>query len=308
MLPGFCNIQNSTTPNPSESHKQVSATPEASMIGTASMINNNNSVVNNDSNAENGGNTIHNNTNETSTENEVFLYTRNIADQRDDNPDTADFHVNQGEQGNAQNSKLLPIHTETMLRTHCTHNEILNHYNCIVVGSFKDIFQGVDTNNLQAVLQALQELNFILANRAPKMSAHCSFPLEPHQISTEEVPDFITAYLSRPTTYPIDDSNRGRLWTRGNCQYRPSRQSSPVPRSNHEDRTRYTHRSDTYTHHNYNQNRQPHQERSSYQSKYGDRNRHHSYYSPNPKNSIAKLTITSITAAILNISHLICLC
>ena len=28
----------------------------------------------------------------------------------------------------------------------------------------------------------------------------------------------------------------------------------------------------------------------------------------NPKTSIAKLTITSITAAVLNISHLICLC
>ena len=86
MLPGFHNVQNSTTPNPSESDEQVSATPEASTIKTASTVNNN-TAVNNDGNAENEGNTIHNNTNETSTKNEVSLNTRNIADQRDDNPD-----------------------------------------------------------------------------------------------------------------------------------------------------------------------------------------------------------------------------
>ena len=66
-----------------------------------------------------------------------------------------------------------------MLRTHHAHNEMLSHYNRIVVGSFKEIFQGVDTKNLQAVLQALKELNFILANRAPELSAHYGFPLEP---------------------------------------------------------------------------------------------------------------------------------
>ena len=169
--------------------------PEASTIETASIINSN-SAVNNDGNAENESNTIHNNTNETSSKNEVFLNTRNIADQRDDNPDTADFHVNQGQQDDVQNS---PIHTETMLRTHHAYNEMLNHYHCIVVGSFKEIFQGVDTNNLQAVLQALQELNFILAKRAPKLSAHYGFLSEPHQISAEDVPDFVSAYLSRPT-------------------------------------------------------------------------------------------------------------
>ena len=154
MLPGFHNRQNSTTLDPSESDEQVSAMPETSTIETASMINKN-SAINNDGNAEKGGNTIHNNTNETSIENEVFLNTRNIEDQKDDNPDTADFHVNQGQQDDAQNSKLSPFHTETMLRTHHAHNEMFNHYNCIVVGSFKEMFQGVNTNNLQAVLQAL---------------------------------------------------------------------------------------------------------------------------------------------------------
>ena len=52
---------------------------------------------------------------------------------------------------------------------------MLNHYNCIVVGCFKEIFQGMDTNNLPAALQALKELNFILANKTPKLSAHYGF-------------------------------------------------------------------------------------------------------------------------------------
>ena len=105
---------------------------------------------------------------------------------------------------------------------HCTHNKTLNHYNCIVVGCFKEIFQGVDTNNLPAVLQALKQLNFILPNRAPKLSAHYGFPLEPCQISTEEVPDFISTYLSRPAANPPEHSSRGRPMTRGNHQYRPA--------------------------------------------------------------------------------------
>ena len=70
-----------------------------------------------------------------------------------------------------------------MLQTHHTHNEMLSHYNHIVIGCFKDIFQTVDTNNLPAVLQALKELNFILANRGPELSAHYDFPLEPWQVS-----------------------------------------------------------------------------------------------------------------------------
>ena len=147
MIPGFHNRQNSITPDPNESDELVSTTPETSIIETASTINNN-SAVNSDGSAENEGNIIHNNTNETNTENEVFLNTRNIADQRDDNPGTAYFHVSQSQQDNAQNSELSPIHTETMLRTHHTLNEILNHYTHKVVGSFMEIFQGVDINNM----------------------------------------------------------------------------------------------------------------------------------------------------------------
>ena len=128
---------------------------------------------------------------------------------------------------------------------HHAHNKMLNHCNCIVVGCFKEIFQGVDTNNLPTVLQALKELNFILANRAPELSAHYGFPLEPHKISTEEVPDFISAYLSRPSANLSEHSSRGRPRTRGNHQYRLSRQSLPVPRYNYNERTRQINRSDT---------------------------------------------------------------
>ena len=95
------------------------------------------------------------------------------------------------------------------------HNEMLSHYNCVLIGCFKDIFQSVDTNNLATVLQALKELNFMLANRAPELAAHYSMPLEPHQVSAEEVPDFVNAYLNRPTTYNIKHSSRGRPSTGG---------------------------------------------------------------------------------------------
>ena len=156
-----------------------------------------------------------------------------------------------------------------MLQTHCTHNEMLSHYNHIVIGCFKDIFQTVDTNNLSAVLQAIKELNFILANRAPELSAHYGFPLEPQQVSTEEVPDFVSAYLHRPTANATEDSSRGRPRTRDNQHYRPSRQSLLVLRYN-----RQTNRSGTYPH--------SQRARSSYQPRYNDRDRCHSY--PSPKN------------------------
>ena len=56
---------------------------------------------------------------------------------------------------------------------------MLSHYNRIVIGCFKDIFQSVDTNNLAKVLQALKELNLMLANRVPELAAHYNIPLEP---------------------------------------------------------------------------------------------------------------------------------
>ena len=55
---------------------------------------------------------------------------------------------------------------------------MLSHYNHILIGCFKDIFQSVDTNNLATVLQALKELNFMLANRAPELEAYYGIPLK----------------------------------------------------------------------------------------------------------------------------------
>ena len=143
---------------------------------------------------------------------------------------------------------------------------MLSHYNHIVIGYFKDIFQTVNTNNLPALLQALKELNFILANEAPELSAHYVFPLEPWQVSAKEVSDFISVYLHRFSTNSVEHSSRGRPRTRGNQEHRPSRQPLPVPRYN-----RQTNRSDAYSHFK--------RARSSYQSRYSDRDRRHSYSS-----------------------------
>ena len=69
-------------------------------------------------------------------------------------------------------------HQTNLFQNH-TCNEMLSHYKRIVIGCFKDIFQSVNMNNLTEVLQALKELNFMLANRAPELAAHYSMPLEP---------------------------------------------------------------------------------------------------------------------------------
>ena len=58
-------------------------------------------------------------------------------------------------------------------------NEMLTHYNRIVIGSFKEFCQSVNTNNLAEVLQALKELIFVLANRAPELALHYNMALEP---------------------------------------------------------------------------------------------------------------------------------
>ena len=101
------------------------------------------------------------------------------------------------------------MHNEAMFSNPHAHNETLSHYNCIFIGCFKDIFQSVDTNNRSAVLQTLKELNFILANRGPKLAAHYGLPLEPQQVSTKEVPNLISAYLNRPTANSTEYSSRG---------------------------------------------------------------------------------------------------
>ena len=60
---------------------------------------------------------------------------------------------------------------ENMFPDHAC-SEMLSHYNRIVIGCFKDIFQSVNMNNLSTVLKALKELTFVLANRAPELAAH----------------------------------------------------------------------------------------------------------------------------------------
>ena len=99
-------------------------------------------------------------------------------------------------------------------------NEMLTHYNRIVIGCFRDFFQSVDTNNLAEVLQALKELNFMLANRALELAAHYNMALEPCQISAEEVPNLIKAHLHHNTAYNPEHSIRGRPHCRGNQYHR----------------------------------------------------------------------------------------
>ena len=155
--------QNKASQNTKETKEQAQATPKASTIDTICTLDTSNS-----------GKTLKagNNVN-IDAENNAFL--GNVHN----TSDIVDCHTNVSAQYDTHSSDLFPIHTETMLQTHHTHNEMLGHYNQIVIGCFKDIFQMVDTNNLSAVLQVLKELNFILANRAPEFSAHYCFPLEP---------------------------------------------------------------------------------------------------------------------------------
>ena len=132
MLPGFCKRQNSTAHNPDEADEQTSGTPEVSTIDAASYTDNK-STVNNNGETENDGNDIYYNTIETIAKNEVFF---NVITQNDNNSDIADLHTSLSPQNETHNYELSPIHIETMLRMHCAHNKMLNHYNGIVVGCF----------------------------------------------------------------------------------------------------------------------------------------------------------------------------
>ena len=187
-------------PNTKDVEDQEHATPEASTIETISTM-------------DSGKNSEMGNHVDNTTE--------------DNASDLADFYANTSTQHDMHNSGLFP--TETVFPNHM-YNEMLSHYNCILISWFKDIFQSVDANNLAAALQALKELNFVMANRAPELSAHYGIPLEPQQVSAEEVPDFVNAYLNRPTANTFNHSSRGRPRTVGNQHYRYTRQSSPVQR------------------------------------------------------------------------------
>ena len=109
---------------------------------------------------------------------------------------------------------------------------MLTHYNRIVIGSFKEFFQSVNTNNLAEVLQMMKELNFKLANRAPELASSYNVPLEPQQITAEEVPDLVRAHLNHATVYNVEHSIRGRPYSTGNQHHQYSQQSLPLLRYN----------------------------------------------------------------------------
>ena len=195
LFPGFWKRQNQTNNSKDVEDKEQAAT-EASTIKT--------------------NNTIHSG--------KSLEISNNVDAASEDNAsDLGNFCTNESVHHDTHDAGFFP--TKNIFPNHA-HNEMLSHYNCIIIGCFKDIFQSVDTNNLAEVLQTLKELNFMLANRAPELAADYGMPLEPWQLSAKEVPDFVNAYLNKPTAYTIEHSSRGRPRTRGNQHYRYNRQSS----------------------------------------------------------------------------------
>ena len=119
-------------------------------------------------------------------------------------------------------------------------NKMLNHYNRIVIGCIKDFFQSINTNNLAEVLQALKEVNFMLANRSPELAAQYNMVLEPHQISVE-VPDLVKAHLLLNAAYSLEHSVRETPHSRGNQYHQYSQQSSLLLRYNQQSEGSNTH-------------------------------------------------------------------
>ena len=155
-------------------------------------------------------------------------------------------------------------------------NEMLTHHNRIVIGSFKEFFQSVNTNNLAEVLQALKELNFVLANRAPELALHYNMALEPHQITAEELPNLVRAHLNHSTAYNLEHSIKGRPCSRGNQQHQYSQQSSLLPRY-----IQHSERSDTHFYPNRNYGTAHHCITSQHNSPHTVRN------TPNTSNNLA---------------------
>ena len=148
MLPGFHRRQNQANKS-KDVEDQKQATPEASTIKTI--------------------NTIHSG--------KSFEISNHVDTAPEDNvSDLADLyakeivHHDMHDPGFFPNENIFP---------NCAHNKMVSHYNHILIGCFKHIFQSGDTNNLATVLQALKELNFMLANIAPELVAHYGIPLEP---------------------------------------------------------------------------------------------------------------------------------
>ena len=169
---------------------------------------------------------------------------------------------------------------------------MLSHYKRIVIGCFQDIFQSVNTNHLAEVLQALKELNFMLANRGPELAAHYNMLLEPQQISAGAVPDLIKAHLHHATTYNPEQSIRGRPHSRGNQHHWYNRQSSPLPRYNQQ-----ANRSDTYfyshNHRNYNN------------TSYHDNNKHNTTHPARNTYNTGNTQLNTVNPQSLNVSDIL---
>ena len=110
--------------NTKEIEEQEQATPEASAIDTIGTLDNSNSGRNFKADYD-----IDN-----VTENNAFL--GNVHN----TSDIVDFCTNVCAQNDINNSDLFPIHTKTMFPNPHAHNEMLSHYNHILIGCFKDIF------------------------------------------------------------------------------------------------------------------------------------------------------------------------
>ena len=124
MLLGFHKRHNNALPNTNEVEDKDQATPEASTIDTISTLDNSNSGKNSKM-----GNNVDN-----VTENNAFL--RNVHNMSD----IADFYyANTSAQNDIHNSGVIP--TEIMFPNYCAHNEMLSHYNCILIGCFKIFFR-----------------------------------------------------------------------------------------------------------------------------------------------------------------------
>ena len=67
------------------------------------------------------------------------------------------------------------------------------------MGSFKEFFQHINTNNLAEVLKALREL-----------ASYYNMELEPRQITAEEVFNLDRAHLNQNTAYNAKCSTRGK--------------------------------------------------------------------------------------------------
>ena len=160
-------------------------------------------------------------------------------------------------------------------------NEMLTHYNRIVIGSFKKFFQSVNTNNVAEFLQALKELSFMLANRAPELALHYNVALEPCQIIAEEVPNLVRAHLNHSTAYNLEHSIRGRAPSRGNQHHQYNWQSSLLPRYN-----QHSERSDTHFYSNRNYGNMHHSITSQHNSPHTVRN------IPNTSNNLANCITT----------------